>query len=274
MNGGLPPTGGVVWVDGIRTVRGMQNSRAIRHEGGTAQAGFTLVELMVTVAVLVITSLMVAPSIQRFIAKSEMSALQNDFSQALGRARLQAASLNTCVSLCQLVDGSTTACNTDDASKGQWHRGWMAFENKNCTTPSAALMADMGAADAVTAGYRILYVRQPGNGRFTLESRKPADAGTVLTYNARGLLQATSDTFELRDTRDEALSMAMDLTLNAQGRLMVSKYDPVADAANTAAGNSNDEESAATGTGTGAGATGTGATTNNPDVNTSQGGAQ
>jgi type IV fimbrial biogenesis protein FimT len=252
----------------------MQYSRAIRHVRRTAFLGFTLVELMITVAVLVITSLMVAPSIQRFIAKSEMSALQNDFSQALGRARLQAASLNTCVSLCQLVDGSTTACNADDAAKGRWHRGWVVFENTQCTTPSAALMANMAAAAAVTAGYRILSVRQPGNGRFTLESRNPDDADMVLTYNARGLLQATSDTFELRDTKDESLSMAMDLTLNAQGRLMVSKYDPVADAANTAAGNSKEEETTSTSTGTGGGAADAGSATNNPDVSTSQGGVQ
>jgi Tfp pilus assembly protein FimT len=197
---------------------------------------------MVTVAVLVITSLLVAPSIQQFVARSEMQSLQNGFSQALARARAQAASLNTCVSLCPLAAGSTTACNTADANKGQWHQGWMAFENRSCTAPSNAFMADMTDDDAVKAGYRVLYVRQPGNGRFTLASSKPDSADAVLTYNARGLLQATPDTFELRDTQDDQLSLAVNLVLNAQGRVMVSKYDPVADAATTAAGKEDDEE--------------------------------
>ncbi len=220
-------------------------------------------------AVLVITSLMVAPSIQQFIAKSEMQSLQNGFSQALGRARAQAASLNTCVSLCQLAANSTTACNAAAANRGQWHQGWMAFENRTCTTPTAAQMADMTTQGVIDAGYRVLYVRQPGNGRFTLQSSNPASASLVLTYNPRGLLQASPDTFALRDTRDEALATAVNLVLNAQGRIKVSKFDQVADANSTTAGN-EDEESTSTDAGSGSGTDTTSGVT--PDAGTAQGG--
>jgi type IV fimbrial biogenesis protein FimT len=198
------------------------------------------VELMVTLAVLVITSLMVAPAVQRFIAKSEMYALQNDFTHVLSRARSQAAARNTCVTLCQLADGSTNACNTADATKGQWQRGWILFENPACTTPAAAVLADMTGAKAVEANISVITVRQPGSGRFTLASKNPAAANSLLTYNAMGILRAAPDTFLLRDTADESLSLATDLTLNSQGRVHVSKYDPVAGAPGTAAGQRSD----------------------------------
>jgi type IV fimbrial biogenesis protein FimT len=213
----------------------MQYSRAIRHRSG----GFTLVELMVTVAVMVILGMMAAPALQQFLARSQMSALQNDFNGVLTRARGQAIALNTCVSVCQLADGSSSACNANAAQNGQWHRGWILFESPGCTVDSiSAVSSNLGSTAALVAGIRILAVRQPGAARFTLNSRSPNSAATVLTYNAQGLLRNGADTLELRDAQDTQMRIGWNLAINAQGRVMVSKVDPVADASAAAAGGS------------------------------------
>lgn len=203
----------------------MQNSRIFRHRS----SGFTLVELMVTLAVLVILSVMAAPSIRQFVAKSEMNALQTDFTTALNRARSEAVSLNTCVSVCQMSATSGQACNSNTAVAGQWHQGWIIFENPTCAALSTADAADLTAA----TGIRILAARQARSGRFTLNEK--SGATDYLTYNSHGQLLATPTTFELRDGTLSA--NAMDISLSMQGRLNWAKVDPVADAAATAAGN-------------------------------------
>jgi Tfp pilus assembly protein FimT len=184
---------------------------------------------MVTVAVLVILSVMAAPSIRQFMAKSEMNALQTDFTAALNRARAEAVSLNTCVSVCQMSATSAQACNANAALDGQWHQGWIIFENPTCAALSATDAANLTAA----TGIRILAARQARPGRFTLNEK--AGATTYLTYNSHGQLRNTPTTFELRDGTLSA--NAMDICLSMQGRLNWAKVDPVADAAATAAGN-------------------------------------
>jgi len=194
---------------------------------------------MVTVAVMVILGMMAAPALQQFLSRSQMSALQNDFNGVLTRARGQAIALNTCVSVCQLADGSSSACNANAAQNGQWHRGWILFESPGCTVDSiSAVSSNLGSTAALVAGIRILAVRQPGAARFTLNSRSPNSAATVLTYNAQGLLRNGADTLELRDAQDTQMRIGWNLAINAQGRVMVSKVDPVADASAAAAGGS------------------------------------
>lgn len=181
-----------------------------------ATRGYTLVELLATVAVVAILAAVAAPSLQGFLARSGMQAVGNDFTIALQRARLDAIQRNTCVSLCQLAEGSTNSC---DANARFWHRGWIVYTNPTCgTAPPAAAFTGTTAAD-------VMVVRQPGNRRYQLLdlAAAPDDA---ITFDPRGSLIGGGTTFRTVDERDkDANPHGKDLVVSFQGRVNVTKVD-------------------------------------------------
>jgi prepilin-type N-terminal cleavage/methylation domain-containing protein len=190
--------------------------------------GFTLVELMVTIAVLVIVGLIAAPNLQSYLVRSGMSSLRKDFVAAVSRSRSEAVARNTCVAMCQLRSGTTNVCETNEAVDGQWHNGWIMFENAACVSPS-------GSGFTPTAA-QIIVVRQASNPRFTLKDTRGSADRNYLTFNASGVLRGQSATFALKDeeAEDGGPNFRM-LSLSTQGQMVVrtqALYD-----ANTAAGN-------------------------------------
>lgn len=187
-----------------------------------ARRGFTLVELMVTLAVVAILAVIAAPALQSFAARSAMNSLEGDFTKALARARLDALSRNTCVTVCQMAvpatPGAARTCEPTVANRGNWHQGWIVFENAACT---GTFTAGMPAAAS------IISVREPGNARYTLIDRS-STPDLLLTYNARGLLRAGNTTFDLADQQNQGTAgpNARTLVLNAQGRLASGPYTP------------------------------------------------
>lgn len=180
-----------------------------------ARQGFTLLELMVTLAVVGILSVVAVPAIQGFATRSAMNALEGEFTKALTRARLEAVSNNLCVSVCQRSTAGGSACASGTETLGQWHNGWVVYRNPSCTSTTPA------ATD-------VLAVREPGNPRYRLiDGGQSPDR--VLTYNARGLLRAGASTIRLTDANDGSSPNARNLTLNFQGRVAVTQYSAAAD---------------------------------------------
>lgn len=169
--------------------------------------GFTLVELMVTVAVVAILAAVAVPGMQSFLAKSGMNAVKDDFAIALQRARLDAINRNTCVSICQLRAGTSNTCATG-AALGNWHQGWIVYLNDACAAP---------AATAVPAA-SLISVRQPGNERFRLTGSATTAA---VTFNSRGLLRSGSDTFQVTDANDANSPHGREIAVSFQGRVSV-----------------------------------------------------
>jgi len=79
--------------------------------------GFTLVEVMVTIAVLAILATIAIPNYQRFVAESRMSAQANDLLTALHLARSEAIKRNAPVSV--------------NAIGGNWTNGWQVVDASN-----------------------------------------------------------------------------------------------------------------------------------------------
>lgn len=75
------------------------------------QVGFTLVELMIAVAVLVILTALAAPAFSTMIANQRLKSGASDLFTALIRARSEAIKRNTEVTLAPLTTG-------------QWQQGW------------------------------------------------------------------------------------------------------------------------------------------------------
>lgn len=137
-----------------------------------AVAGFTLIELMVTLAVAAILATLAAPSIRDFIVRSQMTNLGNEFTATILKARNEAVNRNTCVTVCM----SSSAANASPActtSGTDWQVGWIAFLNPTC---------DSGL-NKPTDDINMLLARPAGNSSYLLQAQS---SRKKLTFNARG----------------------------------------------------------------------------------------
>ena len=87
--------------------------------------GFTLIELMITVAIAVILIAVAAPSFQQAINGNRLNTSANEVIAALQLARAEAIRNNRRVVFCRSTDGS--ACSADDTV---WP-GWITFVDTN-----------------------------------------------------------------------------------------------------------------------------------------------
>jgi type IV fimbrial biogenesis protein FimT len=86
--------------------------------------GLTLIELMITIALLVIVLAIGVPSFQGAINSSRLSAAANELSAAVQLARAEAIKRNRSVVLCR--SATLAACAADDT----WP-GWLVFADGN-----------------------------------------------------------------------------------------------------------------------------------------------
>jgi len=144
------------------------------------QTGFTLLELMITVAVLAILSALAYPNMRNFMRHNQVVSQSNSLQSNLMYARGVAASTRSYVSICPLSTAGSTTCST---TTGAYDLGWLVY-----TTTSPNTVYGTAATDAIQ-----MNVAAPVN-----VSIRAGSVG-VLTYNARGELlvgsQPTSVTF-------------------------------------------------------------------------------
>jgi type IV fimbrial biogenesis protein FimT len=89
--------------------------------------GFTLVELMMTMAIAAIVLSIAVPSFQTFINNNRKTTSVNDLMTALSLARSTAITRRQQVTVCKSDDGAT--CKIGALSN--WSQGWMMFANPN-----------------------------------------------------------------------------------------------------------------------------------------------
>lgn len=83
-----------------------------------AAGGFTLVELMVTIAVAAILISIAVPSLSDATTNGKLSASANDLVAGVALGRSEAIKRNAVASLCVSSDGST-------CGSGGWEQGWI-----------------------------------------------------------------------------------------------------------------------------------------------------
>lgn len=129
--------------------------------------GFTLIELMVTVAVLAILTAVAAPSMVDFMRRNQVTSQSNEFLGALRLARATAISQSRFISLCPSktsADANPVCVDSNDYSQG-----WIMY------TATAANKAFAG-------GNTVIQVAQAAPNVSLLA---PA-AGKIITFSARG----------------------------------------------------------------------------------------
>ncbi len=95
-----------------------------------SEAGFTLLELIVT---LVIVSILVAigiPSLVTLIEHNRATVKANEFVTALNTARSAAVTRRTTVSVCTSADGNTCRA-ASDPDFTSWSKGWIIIDDRS-----------------------------------------------------------------------------------------------------------------------------------------------
>lgn len=161
-------------------------------------SGFTLVELMVTVAVVAILASIAAPSFSEMIKNNRLAAVANDLTADLMFARSEATKRGVSVTLCASSTG--TECSGTD-----WSAGRIAFLDKD-------------ADGVVDLGEEILRITSALANNIALQSANDSNVAVgFVRYRSRGMTGHTGTvTFKLCD--DRTGSYGRDLEINATGR--------------------------------------------------------
>ena len=97
------------------------------------QTGFTLVELIITLAIAAIIMTQALPSFSSFIVNSRIITQTNDLVADINLARSEAIARGVRVVLCTSAN-SRAAGATCDGTAGTWNTGWLMFADDDGTT--------------------------------------------------------------------------------------------------------------------------------------------
>ncbi|MDT8377021.1 MAG: GspH/FimT family pseudopilin [Mariprofundaceae bacterium] len=110
----------------IRTGAVLQRYPDSRQTGvrqATNASGFSLVELMVAVAILTIVLTIAMPDMKNAVRSYQLTARANNIVNVLNHARSEAAKRGLRVTVCSSTDGASCA----GSNQNNWHQGWIMF---------------------------------------------------------------------------------------------------------------------------------------------------
>jgi type IV fimbrial biogenesis protein FimT len=183
-------------------------------------AGFTIIEVMVTLALLGAVLAIGLPNLREFLTRGQVSTITTEFASDASRARTEAISRNSCVTMCMssntsnALSGGTPTC----ATAGQnWQAGWILFANPSCSGTQNS---------PVTNNSTLISVRQKGDSKFTLEQAS-GSALRRITFDSRGLAAGVSKNLSLIYNEDINSVHDRSICLSYAGRITIKTYGGV-----------------------------------------------
>jgi type IV fimbrial biogenesis protein FimT len=143
-----------------------------------AQAGFTLVELIITLVIGGIIMTQAVPSFANMIASNRLVTQTNDLVADIHLARSEAATRGTQVILCRSGNSRATTPSCGGTNK-TWTTGWLLYVENDDITGFLA-----------SGGDTLLRIGQPAHSVVTVMSDTAGN--TSLTYNADGTAGSTA----------------------------------------------------------------------------------
>jgi type IV fimbrial biogenesis protein FimT len=172
----------------------------MKHASQTrfATAGFTLVELMITIVVMAIVLGLGVPSFMDTVRNNRIASASNEFVTSLTMARSEALKRGINVSVC-VRDGDICSTTSTD-----WSAGWIVFTDD---------LAPSGQIDAPTDAVLMFSATSEAN------VEMPAGASSI-TFTPHGALSAESITVTKTGCKGKNKRV---LSIQATGRISLSK---------------------------------------------------
>lgn len=142
--------------------------------------GFTLIEMLVTLAVIAVLAAIALPSFTQSIRRNAVSTASNALLADLGYARAEAVTRGMDVSVCPSTDG--TSCSDGAA----WESGWLVY---TYTPGHAVANTDYDH----TSSADVLLRRTTARNGVSIQ----ADSSTVVTFGPQGDLKPSGSGFSL-----------------------------------------------------------------------------
>lgn len=182
------------------------------------QKGFTLPELMMTVAIAAVFMAIAMPYIGDFIKNNRLRHRSSEFIDSLSLARSEAATRNTTVVVCQTKDPTDAAAVCDN---GDWKTGWIVFVNVADEYPPTKDAADLILGTGAPIADPALTMKVTGDLAsgfiaFRSNGRRLVDPAGIL-----GLASPTMTICDDRLTTAGESNHGYQITINAVGRAAV-----------------------------------------------------
>ena len=163
-------------------------------------AGFTLIELIVTILIVAVLAALAVPGFRHAIQRNHVTAANNDLLGSLAYARTTAISDGQLVSMCASADGSSCA-SSDRAFEAGWivytYPAGAASANAAYVATSATLLRAIGAHSGVS-----INAQQTGVITFGLQGQlRPSTAQVFLTCARDGSSGVGTSTTEVHGLR-------------------------------------------------------------------------
>ena len=182
----------------------MKNKRQYRNR--FRAAGFTLLETMITVAVVGIISSVAAPSLGDFLKNSALRGQAHDLMSSITMARSEAGKRGSRVILCRSADPDATTPTCGGTDK-DWSTGWLLFvaeDTDNDFDLGTDILIGKGEPSATQTG-----IKSNGTGN------------NYLVFGPDGTLQETGAAqYAVCDDRGEAYGRQINVTLVGRANLV------------------------------------------------------
>lgn len=199
--------------------------------------GFTLVELIIALAILAIVAVGVVPAIGDIMTRNRSATLTNEFLAALNYARSEAVTRTRPVTMCRIdsTAGQCTQANIGtgkcvcvtggaDESTNGWEDGWMTFVDRQRTASVNTLQGD-----------ELLQMQPPLGGGFTIRGASNSIVKDFIRFEPNGTAIDVSNARIAicaagTDSTEGSLRMntARRITITATGRARAMAYSTAA----------------------------------------------